>query len=71
MQIEKRQELKTLQLAMEKLDRADRELLVLCRFQQLKYGEIAELLNISEGAVKVRVHRALNQLKNSFLQIAD
>lgn len=71
LQIEKRQELKTLQMAMEKLDRADRELLLLCRFQELKYSEIARLLNISEGAVKVRVHRALNQLKNSFLQIAD
>lgn len=69
--LEKKQELKTLQMAMEKLSEADRELLVLCRFQQLKYAEIAQLLNISEGAVKVRVFRALNQLKNSYLQIAD
>ena len=48
-----------------------KELLVLCRFQKLKYREIAEILNISEAALKVRMHRILNELRNNFLQIAE
>lgn len=68
-QIEKEQELKILETAMEKLSDENRELLILCRFQELKYHEIALILNTTEGAVKVRVHRALNQLKSNYLKI--
>jgi RNA polymerase sigma factor (sigma-70 family) len=70
-QLEKEQELKTLGTAMEKLSDENRELLILCRFQELKYNEIARILNTTEGAIKVRVHRALNQLKNNYLQIEN
>ena len=58
-----------LSMAMDKLSVENRELLVLCRFQELKYNEIAVVLNTTEGAVKVRVHRALNQLKTTYLQM--
>lgn len=58
-----------LSAAMDKLSAENRELLVLCRFQELKYHEIAKVLNMTEGAVKVRVHRALNQLKITYLQL--
>jgi len=68
-QLEKEQELKTLEKAMGKLSDENRELLVLCRFQELKYIEIASILNTTEGAIKVRVHRALNQLKSNYLKI--
>jgi RNA polymerase sigma-70 factor (ECF subfamily) len=40
--------------------------LVLSRFHALKYQEIAELLECSEGAVKVRVHRAVKQLREVY-----
>lgn len=43
-----------------------RELLILSRFQGLKYEEIARLLNCEVGTVKVRVHRALQDLKERF-----
>lgn len=68
-QIEKEQELKLLGYAMEKLSAENRELLILCRFQELKYHEIAQILNTTEGAVKVRIHRALNQLKSNYMKI--
>ena len=68
-QLEKQQDLRTLELAMQKLSIENRELLVLCRFQELKYQEIARILNTTEGAVKVRVHRAMTQLKNNYLKI--
>jgi RNA polymerase sigma-70 factor (ECF subfamily) len=67
--MEKEQELKMLETAMGKLSDENRELLILCRFQELKYNEIARILNTTEGAVKVRVHRALNQLKSNYMKI--
>jgi RNA polymerase sigma factor (sigma-70 family) len=70
-QLEKEQEIKILETAMEKLSDENRELLILCRFQELKYYEIAKILNTTEGAIKVRVHRALNQLKNNYLKIEN
>lgn len=69
--LEKEQELKILESAMEKLSDENRELLILCRFQELKYHEIARILNTTEGAIKVRVHRALTLLKNNYLKIEN
>jgi RNA polymerase sigma-70 factor (ECF subfamily) len=40
-----------------------REVLVLSRFEFRSYKEIAELMDTSVGAVKVKVHRAMNQLR--------
>jgi len=56
-----------LRRALARLDPAKREILLLARFSELKYGRIAEQLGISEGAVKVRVHRAMKELKAAFL----
>ena len=68
-QLEKEQNLRILERALGKLSDENRELLILCRFQELKYNEIARILNTTEGAIKVRVHRALNQLKSNYLKI--
>jgi RNA polymerase sigma-70 factor (ECF subfamily) len=70
-QLVKDEELKILETAMDRLSDENRELLILCRFQELKYTEIAKILNTTEGAIKVRVHRALNQLKNNYLKIEN
>jgi RNA polymerase sigma-70 factor (ECF subfamily) len=67
---ERKEDLQMLALAMDMLQEKDRELLVLCRYQELKYSEIAHLLNITEGTVKVRVFRALNQLREHYLRIS-
>lgn len=61
--LQKENEHHQLKSAMNLLQEADRQILVLSKFQELKYEEIGRLLNMSEGAVKVRVHRAFNQLK--------
>ncbi|MBE9664273.1 RNA polymerase sigma factor [Mucilaginibacter myungsuensis] len=68
-QIERKQAAQTLQKAMAKLKEDDRDILSLSRFQELKHGEIAQIMNISEGAVKVRVHRAMCQLKEIYTRI--
>ena len=48
-----------------------RELLVLARYQDMKYEQIAEVLGIDVGAVKVRVHRAMRELRDIFFQLQD
>jgi RNA polymerase sigma-70 factor (ECF subfamily) len=55
--------------AMSKLTEDDREILVLNKFQEFKYHEIAQILNITEGSVKIRIHRAFNQLKTVYLKM--
>ncbi len=64
--LERAEQARKLQRALGQLSREKREILVLARFSELKYDRIAELLGISEGAVKVRVHRALKDLKEAF-----
>lgn len=52
--------------ALMQLREDQREILVLSRLQELKYEEIAQLLGCEVGAVKVRVHRALKELREVF-----
>jgi RNA polymerase sigma-70 factor (ECF subfamily) len=52
-----------LQKALMQLTDEKRELLVLARFQEISYAEIGDLLGIDEGTVKVRVHRAMKDLR--------
>lgn len=47
----------------------DREILVLTRFQKLKYHEAAAILGITETHVKVKVFRAIEKLRTSFFQL--
>jgi RNA polymerase sigma-70 factor (ECF subfamily) len=67
--IERKFEIKALERALGSLSPESREVLVLSRFQELKYAEIARVLEISEGAVKVRVHRAMSQLKEMYWRL--
>ncbi len=70
-ELEQTQEAAQLHQALARLSPDNREVLVLSRFQELKYAEIACLLHTTEGAVKVRVHRALNELKTAYLRLAN
>jgi len=69
--LQRAQDVDLLHQAMGRLSAEQREVLVLSRFQELKYEQIAQLLNTTEGAVKVRVHRALNQLKGIYLKLEN
>ena len=63
------QEITLLQTALAGLPLESREVLVLSRFQNLKYEEIARILDCGVGAVKMRVHRALGELREKFSQL--
>ena len=45
-------------------------MLVLSRFQNLRYEEIARILDCEVGAVKVRVYRAVRQLEQLYNRLA-
>jgi RNA polymerase sigma factor (sigma-70 family) len=49
--------------ALGRLSNDKREALVLSRFEGLPYAEIADVQGCSVGAVKVRIHRALRELR--------
>ncbi len=55
--------------ALAKLSSESREVLILTRFEELKYKEVARIIGISETGVKSRVHRALKQLKEAYINV--
>jgi RNA polymerase sigma-70 factor (ECF subfamily) len=67
--LERKQDGALLHRALMRLPDEKREVLVLSRFQELSYPEIAELLQCEVGAVKVRVFRALRELGDIFRQL--
>jgi RNA polymerase sigma-70 factor (ECF subfamily) len=58
-----------LKTALTKMDPEKREILILSKFQGMKYKEIGLVMNCSENTVKVKVHRALETLKKIYCQL--
>ena len=56
-------------MALGRLPEDKREVLLLSKYQDKKYREIAELLGCTESAVKVKVFRALQELKVLYREI--
>jgi RNA polymerase sigma-70 factor, ECF subfamily len=65
-----KQSVSMLEAALARLPEEKREIIMLSRYQNLKYAAIAEILGCSVDAVKVRVHRAVNDLRKIFLQLS-
>jgi len=63
------QEVSLLHRALLQLPSEKRELLLLCRFQELRYEEIGRLLGCEVGTVKTRIHRALQELRMIFQEL--
>jgi len=57
-----------LKMALSGLGPVDRELIVLSRYEGLKYAEIAKMKNVSLGSIKVQVHRALKELRTLYFK---
>jgi RNA polymerase sigma-70 factor (ECF subfamily) len=56
--------------ALQRLPADRREVLVLSRYEYKTYDEIAQTLECSVGAVKVRAHRAMKQLREIYLDMS-
>jgi RNA polymerase sigma-70 factor (ECF subfamily) len=59
-----------LERALLRLPEDKRELLVLARYQETPYDVIADWLEIDVGAVKVRVHRAMKELREILRELS-
>ena len=66
--LEQSESVELLHKALNKISADCREVLIMSKFQELPYKEIASLLKISEGNVKVKVYRALQELRKEFLK---
>lgn len=55
--------------ALDRLPREHREVIVLARLQNLGHREIAAILDCSVGAAKVRAHRAMKILRETYLAL--
>ncbi len=67
--VEKGEELGILRQALQSLAPEKRELIEMTRFQKLKYEQVASMLGVTEGTIKVRVHRILKELRQAYLKL--
>jgi RNA polymerase sigma-70 factor (ECF subfamily) len=69
-QLQKGQDVFLMREALSKLPLKKREILILSRYQDLKYKEIADLLGCQIGTVKAHVHRAIKDLGKIYLELS-
>lgn len=60
---------KLLHRSMQLLSDEQRELLILTRFQHMKYEEVAEMMETTVANIKVKVHRAISKLREHYFQL--
>ncbi|MGH9667591.1 MAG: RNA polymerase sigma factor, partial [Bryobacteraceae bacterium] len=65
-----RQDVSLLRRALARLPLDKREVLIMSRYQNLKYEDIAGILGCEAGTVKVRVYRAVRALSEIFNELA-
>jgi RNA polymerase sigma-70 factor (ECF subfamily) len=63
------QEIQLMRQALAQLPLKKREVLILSRYQNLKYKEIAELMDCHIGTVKAHVHRAIKELGKIYFEL--
>ena len=68
-ELQQEEEKQMLSMAMDRLPEDKREILLLSKYQEKKYQEIGEILGCSESAVKVKVFRALQELRVIYQQL--
>jgi len=68
--LEQDQETTLLRTALARLPVEKREVLVLSRFHNMKYEQIAELQHCRIGTVKARVHRAIKELRDIYFELS-
>ena len=60
---------KLLHKSLAKLGDEQRELLILTRFQQMKYEEVALIMDTTVANIKVKVHRAIAKLREHYFEL--
>jgi RNA polymerase sigma factor (sigma-70 family) len=67
--VTRKQDVRFLQEALQRLPEDKREVLVLSRFHDLRYDAIAQILDCEVSTVKGRVFRAMKELRENFCQL--
>jgi len=60
---------KLLYRSLSMLSLEDRELLILSRFQNMKYEDIAQITNTTVANIKVKAHRAIKKLREHYFEL--
>ena len=68
--LEQDQEVARLKQALARLREDRRELIVLTRYRGMTHEQIAAILGVDTGTVKVRIHRAIKELRQIFLELS-
>lgn len=68
-QIDKADEIKKMKLALAKLEDIDRQIIILRYFEEMGHSEVAKIIGINEGALRVRTIRLLKKLKKIIIKI--
>ena len=68
--MEREEETDLLRRALARMAAEKREILILSRYQDLRYDAIAVILGCSVEAVRVRVHRAMNELRTIYFTLS-
>jgi RNA polymerase sigma-70 factor (ECF subfamily) len=66
---ERNGKIETLRKAIAMLTDGEKELVILCKIDCLRYADVSEILGISESNVKVRMFRALRKLRDIFIKL--
>ena len=66
--LEQDDKIKQLHQAIAQLSEDKREVILLVKIGEMKYREVAELLNQNESTIKVKVFRAIKELKEIMVQ---
>ncbi len=66
---EQHEQEETLRRSLSLLSDEQRELLVLTRFQHMKYEEVAAIMDTTVANIKVRVHRAIAKLREHYFEL--
>lgn len=60
---------KLLYIALYRLKPEEKEVILLSKFEKLKYAEIAAIYETSISAIKTKVHRAMAELRQVFFEL--
>ncbi len=66
---EQTEEHELLKRALANISEEKREVLILSRFQEMKYEDIGKILNCPVGTIKARVHYALRDLRDEYMKL--
>jgi len=69
--LEQEQQTLLLECALFQLPPDKREVLILSRYQDMKYEDIAELLGCEVTTIKVRVYRAIRELRDIYFKLSS